>query len=319
MIGNPDWLKPKKSYFFIKELFLIIISVTIITTDLSAQEPYSGQLFEGNEVTLYYEVLGNASGIPLFVLNGGPGVNHNYLHPSKVWDELAKKNSVIFYDQRGTGKSPALETNQTCTLEDQINDLNALRRHLDYEKIILIGHSWGGYLSMAYAVSFPERVEKMILVCSAAPKWDDNIFLFDYVFPETVERRKQLALAAELGDADAEEAGNLAYLSMLFLSEEKRDEYISKCKDFKHNRTINISLNQDLLRYDLNTELAKLKTPVLVITARYDTNVAPLVSYKIHQKIDGSKFIIFERSGHMPFYEEPSEFLRIVENFLQEE
>jgi len=53
-----------------------------------------------------------------------------------------------------------------------------------------------------------------------------------------------------------------------------------------------------------------------VITGRYDMNVAPLIAYKIHKAIAGSRFAVFERSGHLPFYEEPQEFLRVMEEFL---
>ena len=56
--------------------------------------------------------------------------------------------------------------------------------------------------------------------------------------------------------------------------------------------------------------------PTLVITGRYDMNVAPVVAWKIHQAVPGSRLVIFERSSHMPFYEEPDRFKQVVEEFL---
>jgi len=67
---------------------------------------------------------------------------------------------------------------------------------------------------------------------------------------------------------------------------------------------------------DLNPEIAKFKFPVIVMSGRYDINVAPLVTYKIHQAIPGSRFAVFERSGDIPFYEEPKPFVRAAEEFL---
>jgi proline iminopeptidase len=75
-------------------------------------------------------------------------------------------------------------------------------------------------------------------------------------------------------------------------------------------------VNADLARYDLNPELPKLRFPALIVTGRYDMNVAPATAYRIHKAIPGSKFVVFEKSGHMPFYEEPEAFQRVLGDFL---
>jgi proline iminopeptidase len=72
----------------------------------------------------------------------------------------------------------------------------------------------------------------------------------------------------------------------------------------------------DLGRFDLNPEIRKFQFPVMVATGRYDMNIAPAVAYRIHQAIAGSRFVVFEHSGHIPFYEEPDAFVRAVEEFL---
>lgn len=159
-----------------------------------------GQLFEGPGATLYFEVRGEKAGTPLIVVNGGPGFDHSYLHISPAWESLASRRRVVFCDQRGNGRSPALKPGQSCTLADQIADLDALRSHLGFAKIDLLGHSWGGYLAMAYAASHPEKIERLVLADSAAPKWNDTVFLFKNVFPETVARQEALAFAIEMGD-----------------------------------------------------------------------------------------------------------------------
>jgi proline iminopeptidase len=275
-----------------------------------------GQTFDGPGGKIYYEVTGGGSGTPLIVLNGGPGFDHRYEHITTAWDQVGKNRKIIFYDQRGNGQSFALKPGQPNTLADQIDDLEALRAHLGFDRVALLGHSWGGYLSMAYAARHPEHIAHLILVDSAAPKWSEIIFLFSQVFPEATERRAANAFADELGDKSASDASMREYFSMLFYSVEKRDAFLAAMPVDAFHKEVNRSLNADLGRFDLNPEIRKFRFPVLVVTGRYDMNVAPVVAYRMHQAIPGSRFVVFERSGHIPIFEEPDAFARTLEGFL---
>ena len=75
-------------------------------------------------------------------------------------------------------------------------------------------------------------------------------------------------------------------------------------------------LSTDLARFDLNPELPKYRFPTLVITGRFDINVAPSVAWKIHKAIPNSEFAVFEKSGHIPYFEEPEAFVQRLEAFL---
>jgi proline iminopeptidase len=275
----------------------------------------SGKLFHGRSATLYYEELGTVAGVPLMIVNGGPGVDHTYMHCSDAWNLLAEHRHVVFYDQRGVGRSTPLQKGQSCTLADQIADLEALRSHLGFERMDLLGHSWGGYLVMAYAARFPSRVGHLVICDSAAPKLKDTVFLFKDVFPETVARQDGLSFAETLGDSAATQESFLQYLSMLFYSTEHRDQYMAQAKP-RLNKAVNEAVVADLDKYDLGPELKKFRFPTLVINGRFDANVAPSVAYKIHESIPGSRLVLFERSGHLPFFEERDDFVRLVEGFL---
>ena len=285
---------------------------------MSGADSHPGQTFTTSGVSLYYEVIGTAPAVPLIVANGGPGFDHTYLHLSNAWDTLGRSRRVVLYDQRGNGKSSAIKAGQSCTLLDQVDDLEALRAHLGANKIDLVGHSWGGFLVMAYASRYPQHIRHLLIVDSAAPKWSDTVFLFKDVFPEGVEREDAQAFASEMGDAHAADIAVREYLSMLFYSPEKRDAALAQMKDTGENRSVNRMINQDLQRFDLNPELPKFHFPTLVATGRFDMNVAPVVAYKIHKEIAGSQFVVFSRSGHMPFYEEPEKFVETVELFLNQ-
>lgn len=295
---------------------LISVLMSFAFAAAATAAPESGKTFRAHDVEIYYEVRGGGPGLPLVVVNGGPGFDHTYLHCSSAWDTLALGRPVVFYDQRGNGRSGAVDPGQSCTLPDQIEDLEALREHLGYPRIDLLGHSWGGYLVMAYAARHPDRIAHLMMVDSAAPRWSDTVFLFDEVYPETVERQQAVAFAEALGDEAANKANLHEYLSMLFYSLDHRDAFLAGADSYQYDKGINEMLNQDLARYDLNPELAKLRMPTMVIIGRFDMNVAPSVGWKIHKAIPGSEFAVFEESGHLPFFEEPEAFVSRVESFL---
>jgi proline iminopeptidase len=276
----------------------------------------NGQTFDAPGGKIYYEVTGSGTGTPLIIVNGGPGFDHTYLHISTAWDALGQNRRIIFYDQRGDGRSSPLKPGQSCNLADQIADLEALRAHLGFEKWDMLGHSWGGYLSMAYSARYAQHIAHLMIVDSAAPKWSDRLFLFSQIFPEITERRASYSFADEMGDQAASNASIRDYLTMLFYSAEKRDAFVAQMGAGAYRKQVFQAWISDLPRFDLNPELSKYKFPVMVMTGRYDINVAPLVAYKIHEAIPGSRFVVFERSGHIPFYEEPDAFVHAAEGFL---
>jgi proline iminopeptidase len=297
------------------------LAVLLVPALAVAAPPEKGETFQAPGATLYVEVLGNAPGVPLVVVNGGPGFDHTYEHvampgTTSPWETIAKNRRVVFYDQRGNGRSGALKPGQSCTLADQIDDLEAVRAHLKADKIDLLGHSWGGYLVMAYAARHADRIRHLVTVDSGAPKWADTVYLFKDIFPEGQERADGFTFGDALGDPAATEASLREYFTWLFYAPEKRDAFIAQVNTKVFSKAVNESVERDVQRFDLNPEIRKFKFPTLVITGRYDINVAPSVAYKMHKAIPGSKFVVFERSGHLPFFEEPEAFVRALESFL---
>jgi proline iminopeptidase len=173
---------------------------------------------------------------------------------------------------------------------------------------------------MAYAAMHPGRVAHLTIVDSMSPKgFKDTIFLFDDVFPETTERQAAVAFSSTMGDHAAAAKDLREYISMLFYSPEKREAFLQTFSPSVFNKEVSRAVDADLDQFDLNPEIRKFRFPVLVITGRFDMNVAPLVAYKIHQAIPDSQFIVFERSGHILFYEEPDAFVATLQRFLAEQ
>jgi len=266
--------------------------------------------------SIYIDVQGNSDGIPLIVINGGPGSDHSHLKFSGAWEDLGSKRPIIFYDQRGTGQSSPVKEGDSCTLVDQLSDLEAVRNHLNFKQVDLLGHSWGGFLGMAYTAWRPSHVRRLVLVGSAAPRLQDTVFLFEHAYPETIERQKDEEFRIEMGDDQAIQRSMREYFSMLFVSTEMRDAFMEKVDPKTFNRRVNVTLWNDAQKFDLTPELSKFKQQTLVITGRFDMNIATSVAYDIHKAIPSSKFVVFEHSGHMPFFEEQDAFVRVVNEFL---
>jgi proline iminopeptidase len=103
---------------------------------------------------------------------------------------------------------------------------------------------------------------------------------------------------------------------MLFYDPEHRDAFLAAVTSYRYSSDVNRALNSDLARFDLGPELLKFHLPTLVISGRFDANVAPSTANSIHRAIAGSRFVIFEKSGHLPFFEEPAKFVQVVEELL---
>src|SRR4051794_4879294 len=103
---------------------------------------------EINGTQLFYTTHGQ--GRPMLVMHGGLGFDHTYFRP---WlDPLGEQVTLIYYDQRGQGQSARIESFAGVTHETLVDDADALREHLGYDQIILLGHSYGGFLAQDYAL-----------------------------------------------------------------------------------------------------------------------------------------------------------------------
>ena len=102
------------------------------------------------------------SGNPVLFLHGGPGLFHNYL--VQPFMQLSSNHELIFFDQRGSGASSALNPNQPICINDFVADIESLRQALNFQTITLVGHSWGGLLAVLYAAKFGKNLKSMILV-----------------------------------------------------------------------------------------------------------------------------------------------------------
>ncbi len=276
--------------------------------------------FTSGDTEIYYEVYGaEKKSTPLVVLHGGPGFDHQYFLSNSAFTDLAKNRPVVFYDQRGTGKSAKISEDQIATLDNNLEDLVRLTKFLGYEKIDLAGHSWGGFLAMAYAVIFPKQIAHLIIIDSMSENFDDygKYENFDNAFPKESKEMSRLRMEALfMSDAKKMRASIVEYMKMLFHSPQNRDRFIAGSDKFTYDSHVNSSVVSSAEGVDLTNDLKKSRIPTLIIHGRFDANIIIDSAEEIRDTIPGSQLVIFENSGHLPFYEEKEKFVKTVESFL---
>lgn len=254
--------------------------------------------------------------LPVVVaLHGGPGADHSSFKP--VLSGLVGRAQVVYVDHRGCGRS-ARGPRETYTLENNVEDLEALRRHLGLSRIAVLGVSYGGMVALAYAVTYPAAVSHLIVACTAA----SHRFLED--------ARANLAAA---GTPEQQRVAERLWAGS-FEDEEQLIEYFEVMGPLYSRRfdldgararlgrrifspeAINEGFGGFLRTYDLTARLDDITAPTLVIAGRHDWICPPRHAEEIAAGIDGADLRIFEHSNHQVLVDEPRAFIDVVRGFL---
>ena len=135
-------------------------------------------------------------------------------------------------------------------------------------------------------------------------------------FEEDDNKQKAIQGRVRAHLLDQLELGVSAYRDSLTELDALGDATSGRTAQLSYHQSVNKSIWNDLQRFDLNPELAKFTFPTLVVTGRFDFNVAPSVAWSIHRAIPGSELAVFEQSGHLPYCDESAAFASRVERFL---
>ena len=267
------------------------------------------------ESRLFVRDLG--SGHPVIVLHGGPDFDHSYLVPEL--DGLAEQYRLVFYDQRGRGRSWSGEGPGSVTIDSEVEDLDRVRAWTGSETVALLGHSWGGLLAMEYAIRHPERVSHLILMNTAPASHADMLALrrewTSRRGPEQSERMTELASdpAYLAGDIDADAAYYRIHFGSTIRRRDQLDEVVRRLRlGFTPEGIVAARAIEDALYtqtwsaedYDLIPELRALRIPTLVIRGE-DEFIPVEGTRRITDAIAGSRFVEIAGGGHFTYLEQP--------------
>lgn len=314
-----------------KKIFSLITSLYFLGTVYAQNYPSSftdGKYIAVNGAKLYVLLVGH--GDPLIIIPGGPGGAHlGY----RVFDTLAKDNEIIYYDAFGRGKSDTAKDVKEYTLARDIEDVEGLRKALHFDKLNVLGHSYGGVVAQGYALKYPEHVNHLILANTFHSyimwqKNDDNSnHEIQTNYPEVWD---SLMIIREKGAVSSDPDHQRLYgkVPYGFLYAYNPNNFLSRGQQhYPHSfnsklyyqmvgRDGDFLVGSDIGTFDYRKELKNLKMPVLIYGGRYDRVAVPVMMEKFKEYCPQARFVMFERSGHNPQIEEPSKLFPMIENFL---
>lgn len=324
--------------------FIVLICILLAAFTSSAQTrraartntasvyPMHDGFVDAHGVLIYYMTVGR--GAPLLIVHGGPGASHDYFLPYLL--PLARHNRLIFIDERGSGKSEKLADPSGYTVENMVEDVEAVRQGLDLGKISLLGHSYGGVLAQAYALKYQKNLTHLIL-CST--------------FPSTKQMNEVLARELASSPKDVQEKIHKMEKEGLFGHglpyEQNRytNDYMIAAwgeayfpylyqnhPDPNYDPIANGVMSWDLYRemwgsdgefvidgnlksVEYVNKLHTIHVPTLILAGDHD-ECDPSLSKEMHAKISGSRLVILPKSGHMTFVDQPQLFIGAVNSFL---
>lgn len=276
---------------------------------------------DGRKLT--YRKLGHG---PVLVCHpGGPGFSSTYFGDlAALWEQF----TLVMLNPRGTGGSARPTDRRAYQIDDYLSDLEDLRHHLGLERMLLLGHSHGGIVAMAYAAAYPGRVRRLVLSSSLArfgPQQDKAMRL-------GMDKRLSQPWASDaIAALEEEQAGNFSTdeeLSPIVFRElplyfahygPAEAGYLDTLKSESINADALKLFNDEIFNtFDLRERLAAVTAQTLVITGDEDFICGPVCAEEICGAISGSRMVIVGDAGHQVFVEQPQAFHDEVAGFLED-
>lgn len=288
-------------------------------------KPRENRIPAGN-AELYSRDVGQ--GRAIIVLHGGPDFDHSYLLPEL--DLLSNAFHLIYYDQRGRGRSATGVRPEDVTLASDLADVERVRQFFHVDSVVLLGHSWGTVLALEYALHHPERVSHMILMNPAPASTQDYKQLRQEWLEkraDDMERRKAIAdsTAYKQGDPDTVIAYYRMHFRPAFARPENYEKIIARLRaSFTQDgilkaRAIEARLMNETWSspdYDLLPKLKNLTIPTLVISGDHEFIPATTAEH-IATTIPNAHLVTLKGCGHFTYLECPAAVRQQIDTFFR--
>jgi proline iminopeptidase len=287
--------------------------------------PQSGVILTPDGMRLFYRTEGSGAD-RVIALHGGPGLSMSYLRPEL--DPLAQNRIMIYYDQRGAGRSSLATTPAQVNLAKHLADLETVRRFFGIDRLTLLGHSWGAGLAAHYAVRYPSHVRRLLLVSPMPVRRMPHMVQVGINLREWMDdrtRNEVESLAAARENAADPVAACRAYWAIFirgYLADRNnvpafRGDVCDDPPEAVNNQSIAFGLTMDPLgNYDWRAVLNSIKVPTLVIHGEHDP--IPMDSAREWAaSIPNARLLVIPHSGHFPFVEQPNAFFPAADQFLR--
>ena len=252
-----------------------------------------------------------------FLIHGGPGGDHTGFKPA--FTPLSERLQLVYFDHRGQGRSGHGDP-ELYNLDENVEDMEALRQHLGLGPIVSIGTSYGGMVAMAHAARYPASVSHLVLIVTAAhggfiPKAQEWVARHG-------NAAQQRACERLWAGAFETEAQLREYYDAMGPAYSRRHDPAAAAATRGRGTVSPLPLNLAfgpggfLRSFDLRAELARITAPTLILAGRHDWICPPEFSEEIARLIPGSDLRIFEESSHSIRADEPEAMRDAIAGFL---
>jgi proline iminopeptidase len=281
--------------------------------------PSSSGVSATTAVPLYWCRYGTPGAAPLLVLHGGPGASHDYLLPQML--ELAHDHELVFYDQRGGGRSKT-DSREPVTWQTHVTDLDALSIELGLgDSPSIVGYSWGGLLALLATIDRVQRgaamPERLVLI-DPAPLTRQYRERFEAEFArrqngDAIRTMREELAASGLRERDPDGYRQRAFeLSVAgYFADPRRAHDLTP---FRVIGRIQQSVWESLGDFDVVSRLRGVRVPALFLHGREDP--IPLASSEEGSQAMGAPLVVLDDCGHVPYVEQPAALFSAIKRFL---
>lgn len=317
--------------FLAAAIAVLILACTSTDTHVAAPSVgRDGYLVTDDGVRLYYRLVGAGKNI-VIVVHGGPGLDHTYMVPTI--ERLAREHTLVFYDQRGGGRSDAVPDVARLTYAHHVSDLETLRRHLGVPTVALLAHSMGAMVVASYARDYPDQISRLVLIGAPAPVsgqahldfWSVvQARLRERVDVATLERLKPLYDPKRWEEAEDPVAICREYYRLLMPAytanpnawqELRMDACGAPPEAVRNQRRVTRLILSTLKDFDFRPALTRVTAPTLIVHGTHEP-IPVEVPWTWARALPNARVLLVPRSGHFPQNEQAETFLAAVGEFL---
>ena len=247
----------------------------------------------------------NGRGRPIVVLHGGLGLDHTYM---RALDRIADVTELVYVDVRGNGRSPR-DRIETQTLESFADEIDALRAELGFERWTVLGHSFGSFIALVYAIRHPDRVAALIAI-SSTPSFEHAPSVL-----ERIGKRGHPDAAAALGAVACRPANDDARFGEVWTQilplyfHQWNARYLAAFAETHYSAVGYNRGNELLATYDVRTEVARITSPTLLLAGDDDfITPADRCTAALAKCIPHARLAVIPNAGHFPHIEAPVAF-----------
>ena len=308
--------------------FLPLILAACIRTEpeaLYAPAGREGYFTGADNVRLYYRTVG-AGPDTVVVVHGQQGNTLEYLAPDL--EPLAEDRVLLFYTQRGGGRSDPVENPAQLGIDAHVRDLEALRQHFGMERLTVLGHSGGAGIAARYALEHPHRVERMLLVSPMPPARELGaaagqrfVARFDSAAFSRLQALHASLPTAENPTAVCQEIARtvlpLGFLATAEAAERMRGDFCTAPPERLRTEARRLAaFQQSLGAWDWRSELRALPVPTLVVHGAEDA--IPEASARAWvEALPNARLLVLPEADHYPHLDQPGSFFPAAKQFLQ--